>query len=83
MSAMTHSGHERLKIAALQTDLGTPFRRSQIPAVITDAVGVVLSLGAGNATARFHQDNYWISPHLAARGKRAISSSNDWLSGGG
>ena len=64
---LTHSGHERLKIAALQTDLGTPFRRSQIPAVITDAVGVVLSLGAGNATARFHQSDCWISRRVAAR----------------
>jgi len=28
----------------------TPFHRSQIPAVIVDATGVVLILGTGNAT---------------------------------
>jgi hypothetical protein len=33
---------------------GTPFRRLQIPAVIVDAIGVVLSLEEGDATTRFH-----------------------------
>jgi hypothetical protein len=33
---------------------GTPFRRQQIPAVIVDAIGVVLSLEEGDATTRFH-----------------------------
>jgi len=30
---LTQSGHERPKIAAMQLDLWTPFRRPQIPAV--------------------------------------------------
>ena len=37
--------HGRLKIAAVQLAPRNPFRRSQIPAVIIDAVGAVLSLG--------------------------------------
>jgi hypothetical protein len=45
---MTQSGHERVRIAAAQTDPQTPFRRSQIPAVIpTPKIGIVLSLGIG------------------------------------
>jgi hypothetical protein len=31
---LTQSGHERFRIAAVQTDASTPFRGSQIPAVI-------------------------------------------------
>jgi hypothetical protein len=31
---LTQSGHRRLRIAAVQLDLRTPFRQSQIPAVI-------------------------------------------------
>ena len=38
MSAPDPSGHERLKIAAVQTDRRTPFRPSQIPAVIRQCV---------------------------------------------
>jgi hypothetical protein len=34
MTLMTQSGHSPLKIAAVQRDLPTPFRPSQIPAVI-------------------------------------------------
>src|SRR5262249_33143970 len=32
---MTQSGHRQSKIAAVQPDLGTPFRRPQIPDVIS------------------------------------------------
>ena len=35
------------------------------------AVGVVLSLGEGNATPRFHQSCRWFRFFLAARGARA------------
>jgi glutathione S-transferase len=31
---MTQSGHERLRVVAVQIDGPTPFRRSKIPAVI-------------------------------------------------
>jgi hypothetical protein len=36
---MTHSGHRQLKIVAVQLDPCTPFRQSQIPAVISNGVG--------------------------------------------
>ena len=52
-----------------------PFRWSQIPAVITNRVGVVLSLGAGNATPRFHRSNCWSSRRLAAH--RASAANPD------
>jgi hypothetical protein len=54
---LTLCGHGQFKIFAAQIDRCTPFRWSQIPAVIIDAVGVVLSLGEGNATTRFHKRN--------------------------
>jgi hypothetical protein len=41
---MTQSGHRRLRIAAVQTE-PTPFHQSQIPAVIGNRVGAVLSPG--------------------------------------
>jgi hypothetical protein len=47
---VTQSGHERLRIAAVQTDPQTPFRQSQIPAVIAKPSRAGLSLGEGNAT---------------------------------
>jgi len=34
-------------------------------------IGVVLSLGEGNATTRFRQSNRWISDCVAARGAGA------------
>src|SRR6516165_1196287 len=48
-----------------------PFRQSQIPAVIVDAMGVVLSLREGDATTRFHQRNCRYSDSLAAQRSRA------------
>ena len=70
---LTQSGHARLKIAAVQTSPWNPFRRSQIPAVIIGAVGVVLSLEEGDATTRFHQSRCLFSHYVAARGAGATS----------
>jgi putative ABC transport system substrate-binding protein len=39
---LTQSGHQRLRIAAVQTDPRAPFRRPQKPDVISVGVGVVL-----------------------------------------
>jgi hypothetical protein len=52
--------------------IDTPFRRSQIPAVIIGAAGVVLSLEDGDATTRFHSRNCNFFC-LAARGSRAAA----------
>ena len=41
---MAQSGHSILSIVATQNDGWTPFRLSQIPAVIVDAIGVVPGL---------------------------------------
>jgi len=45
-----------------------------IPAVIIDAVGVVLSLEEGDATTRFHHRNWWISRCVAAHRARSRAS---------
>src|SRR5215472_7378847 len=81
---LIQSGHERLRIAAVRPDRRTPFRRSQIPAVISNGVGVVLSLGEGNATARFHQRDFSLdsvatrSPRAAARAKTTRRCAYGW-----
>src|SRR5215469_9251703 len=72
---LTQSGHERLRIAAVQTSPWNPFRGAQIPAVIIDAVVVALSLEEGDATTQFHQRNCWISRCLAARRARAAAGA--------
>src|SRR5262249_18874230 len=72
---LTQSGHERLRIAVVQTDPSSPFRRSQFPAVIADVIGVVLSLEEGDATTRFHQSNCWFSGCMAARCARAAEQA--------
>jgi hypothetical protein len=51
---LTQSGDLVLRIVATQNDDRTPFQGLQIPAVIIDAIGVVLSLEEGDATTRFH-----------------------------
>jgi len=57
---LTQSGHERLRIAAVQTSLWNPFRRPQIPDVIASFKAwsaQALSLRGGNATTRFRAGN--------------------------
>ncbi len=46
-SVLDHKRHARVQFAAVQTGLKTPFRPSQIPALITslEAVGVLLTVG--------------------------------------
>jgi hypothetical protein len=70
---LTQSGHEPLRIGAVQSDPRNPFRRSQILAVMGSLeaiVGIVPRQGAGNATARFPYRNCCFE-HRAACGARA------------
>jgi hypothetical protein len=59
-----------------ENDHLTPFRESQIPAVIVDALGVVLSLEEGDATTRFHQSRCWFSHYMAGGGARPAARAN-------
>ena len=43
---LAHSGHERFKIVAMQHAPRTPFRRSQISAVMHLTFGAIVSPGA-------------------------------------
>jgi hypothetical protein len=43
---------------------------------MVDVIGVVLSLGEGNATTRFHQSDCWISSRVAAGGARAAAADD-------
>src|SRR6516164_453948 len=53
---LAQSGHERLRVVAVQIDGRTPFRRSQIPAVISQHRRAPEPWGY-NATPRSHQSN--------------------------
>jgi ABC-type uncharacterized transport system substrate-binding protein len=71
---LTQSGHEGPRIAALQIYPETPFRRWQIPAVISHCWRTP-SLRQGNATTRFYQRNTgsaaaWPLAAHAQQGKR-------------
>src|SRR6516225_1585588 len=58
----------------------TPFRGSQIPAVIVGAIGVVLSFEEGDATTRFHQRNSWISSdRLVACRTSTAAGARNWV----
>src|SRR5262249_32864996 len=84
----TQSGHPILRIVATQND-----GRNPIPSVVNPCcnhiVGVVLSLGKGDATTRFHKSNYRYSdglplPAYAQRAARKvqrigiIDDSSNW-----
>src|SRR5262249_28394902 len=78
---LAQSGHSVLRIVAAQNDDRTPFRRSQIPAVIGSYTAWSWALGEGNATTRFHQSDYWISRRVADRGARAAGGvAGGWVS---
>src|SRR6266702_8366340 len=80
-TAKTLKRHARLWIAAVQTDLWPLFRQSRFPDLIgcvTAYIGVVLSLGEGNATTRFYPRRH--SHRVADRGACPAGDSGDRIS---